>query len=316
MRPMPTRIACLLSALLVCALWPLAARHSGDSGAARASPDVAPQLQAALAAAMAGRTGAAVLLGVESGRILATHRWDIAARTLARPGSTVKPFVLEALLDSGKLAPDYARRCRREVRIAGRRLDCSHPADPRPLDAAAALAYSCNSWFSEAARLLDDGELARALVRVGLTAATGLAEEEATGRVRIPRSAEERQLLALGEANIEVTPLGLVAAYRRLAQARRSPERARALAPVFDGLEGSVTYGMGGQAGAPGLEVAGKTGTASSPAGWTHAWFAGFAPATAPEIVLVVFLEKGRGGADAAPVAGQVFAAYAAAREK
>jgi cell division protein FtsI/penicillin-binding protein 2 len=283
---------------------------------AAAKPELARRLQAAAERAMAGRTGAAVVLDVESGRILAEHRLDLAARTLARPGSTVKPIVLKALLESGKLGAGRTRLCRRQVRIAGRLLDCSHPADPRPLGAAAALAYSCNSWFSEAALLLDDEEIARAFSRAGLTAATGLAESEVTGSVRAPRSAEERQLLALGEESIEVSPLGLLAAYRRLALARRDSESACALAPVFDGLEGSVAYGMGTQAGAAGLEVAGKTGTASSAAGWTHAWFAGFAPAAAPEVVLMVFLEKGRGGADAAPVAGQVFAAYAAAHAK
>jgi cell division protein FtsI/penicillin-binding protein 2 len=61
------------------------------------------------------------------------------------------------------------------------------------------------------------------------------------------------------------------------------------------------------------FRVAGKTGTAPAEQGqWTHAWFAGFAPAGKPEIVLVVFLEKGRGGSDAAEVAREIFAAFAA----
>ena len=42
-----------------------------------------------------------------------------------------------------------------------------------------------------------------------------------------------------------------------------------------------------------------------------HAWFAGFAPAQAPEIVVVVLLDQGRGGTDAAPIAGEIFRAYA-----
>jgi cell division protein FtsI/penicillin-binding protein 2 len=55
--------------------------------------------------------------------------------------------------------------------------------------------------------------------------------------------------------------------------------------------------------------VAGKTGTSAG-----HAWFAGFAPAERPEVVVVVFLESGTGGADAAPVAGTVFRAWADGR--
>jgi penicillin-binding protein 2 len=60
------------------------------------------------------------------------------------------------------------------------------------------------------------------------------------------------------------------------------------------------------------MKVAGKTGTSAAADGpWTHAWFAGYAPATNPDIVLVVFLEKGHGGSDAATVARQVFEAFA-----
>ena len=84
--------------------------------------------------------------------------------------------------------------------------------------------------------------------------------------------------------------------------------------PIFEGLQQSVTYGMGrmAQPDAP-MKVAGKTGTAMADEGpWTHAWFAGYAPAENPEIVLVVFLEKGHGGTDAAGVAREIFAAFAA----
>ena len=62
--------------------------------------------------------------------------------------------------------------------------------------------------------------------------------------------------------------------------------------------------------------IAGKTGTAQTRSGIkgsNHAWFAGFAPYGAPveeQIVVVVFLEYGMGGAATAiPVAGDVFQA-------
>jgi len=50
----------------------------------------------------------------------------------------------------------------------------------------------------------------------------------------------------------------------------------------------------------PGLDIAGKTGTAQMIAkskaekGQDHAWFAAFAPAKAPEVVVVVIAERGR----------------------
>ena len=69
---------------------------------------------------------------------------------------------------------------------------------------------------------------------------------------------------------------------------------------------------MGRGAKPNGMKVAGKTGTAVADEGpWTHAWFAGYAPADDPKIVLVVFLEKGHGGSDAAGVAREIFDAFA-----
>ena len=59
------------------------------------------------------------------------------------------------------------------------------------------------------------------------------------------------------------------------------------------------------------MKVAGKTGTALADEGpWTHGWFAGYAPAENPEIVLVVFLENGH-GSDAAALASKIFGAFA-----
>ena len=105
---------------------------------------------------------------------------------------------------------------------------------------------------------------------------------------------------------MKLTPIQMLVAWRRLANQRANP----ALAPVFQGLQGAVAYGSAQLAGVPGLAVSGKTGT-----GLRHAWFAGFAPSSAPEVVVVVFLERGRGGLDAAPVAGQIFSAVARGRK-
>jgi penicillin-binding protein 2 len=59
------------------------------------------------------------------------------------------------------------------------------------------------------------------------------------------------------------------------------------------------------------MKIAGKTGTAASASTpRTHGFFVGYAPADKPEIVMVVFLEQGR-GMDAAAVAQTVFAAFA-----
>ena len=274
------------------------------------------KLQRAVARSMAGRSGTAVVLDVDSGEILAQYRMDFAARRLIPPGSALKPFTLLALLESGKLDAEAAIVCKRKLRIKDKRMDCTHPPIPGPLNAATALAYSCNYYFAQAVASLADKDLTQAFIRDGLSSPTGLAEGEAAGYVRQPNNTEERQLQALGESSIEITPLELLAAYRKLALRRKQPEASSPpLATVFSGLEGSVAYGMGQLAQVRELGVAGKTGTAASrESSWTHAWFAGYAPAKNPEIVLVVCLEVGRGGADAAPIAGELFRAYQAAR--
>ncbi len=290
----------------------IAAAGHATEATAPAGPD---GLARAVDQAMSGRQGCAVVLDVESGRLLAQHRLDLAARRLVPPGSTLKPFTLLALLDSGIVRADSRLACGHELRIAGRRMDCTHPATAEPLDAAAALAYSCNNYFAHFAGMLPDGRLVRVFERAGLATRTGLAASEVAGHIRPSHGLEDQLLQALGEARIEVTPLGLAEAYRRLALRRgESGSDRMELTPIFAGLEASVSFGMGRAAAPDRVTVAGKTGTAAAVEGpWTHAWFAGYAPADRPEIVVVVFLERGRGGADAAPIARQIFSAWAAA---
>jgi cell division protein FtsI/penicillin-binding protein 2 len=291
-------------------------------------------LQAAVDRALGGRAGAAVVAEVVTGEILAAHGLRTAAHLLARPGSTVKPFVLMALLESGKLDASQRLVCRRPLRIGGVRMDCAHASSIVDLNAEESIAYSCNSYFAEAATRLSAGELVESLRRAGLDSASGLGKEETTGRIETPRDREMLQLEALGDRGIEVTPLELLGAYRKLALQKRSGAGAaggagpaasdgrggadsRALkvdAAVFSGLEESVAYGMAHAASVEGMKIAGKTGTAASrESARTHGFFVGYAPAEKPEIVVVVYLERGNGG-DAAGVAQVVFQEFTKSR--
>ena len=215
-----------------------------------------------------------------------------------------------ALLESGKVNAQTALLCKRTVTIAGHKLDCTHPVTAQPLDPAAALAYSCNSYFTSVATRLTPQQLHDAFIEAGVGATTGWLPNEASGSVALAHSTEELQLQAIGEWGVSVTPLELLHAYRGLALL--SQKNDATLTPLFEGLQQSVSYGMGRMAQPASLKVAGKTGTSPAEDGsWTHAWFAGYAPADKPSIALVVFLERGHGGADAARVAHDIFAAFA-----
>jgi penicillin-binding protein 2 len=147
--------------------------------------------------------------------------------------------------------------------------------------------------------------------------------------------------IAIGQGQLTVTPLqaakfmsavanGGVLWKPRLVQRIERPERGVIwsdsgkvmghveLSPVVwaylrQSLVAVVQKGTGVSARIPGLEIAGKTGTSQTitnskaEKGQDHAWFASFAPARDPEVVVIVLVERGgRGGQVAAPIARRI----------
>jgi cell division protein FtsI/penicillin-binding protein 2 len=266
--------------------------------------------------ALSGQSGAAVVVRVRDRRVLASVGEPLLRLRVATPGSTVKPFVLQLMLEQGAVKPDEKLACRRDLSIAGHSLRCSHPDELGTFQAADALAWSCNSYFATAAARLRPGELERRFAELGFTRPSGLMAAEGAGRVRAAATLQEQQLLAIGAAGVQVTPLELASAYAQLAKS--SPQGATPAGKVvLAGLRLATEYGLAANAAVPKFPVAGKTGTASDPGNpQTHAWFAGFAPADHPEIVVVVFLERGRGSVEAATIARKIFEAYAAGPQR
>lgn len=242
-----------------------------------------------------------VLLDKKSGKLVAAAHLDEAARTLAEPGSTLKPLLLYQLLAAGRWTPERRMACARKLTIAGHRMNCSHPALP-PMDATEALTWSCNSYFAEVAAHVRPEELEAMLRKTGVLAPSGLAANEASAVFHAPENVERTELAFLGVEGVRVSPLELAEAYRWLAnEMEKSPEVA-ATKTVRAGLTDSASYGMADAAGMGGVPVMGKTGTAAlSGVQQTHGWFAGIAG----DVVIVVYLPAGR-GADAARVAGVV----------
>ncbi len=91
---------------------------------------------------------------------------------------------------------------------------------------------------------------------------------------------------------------------------------------VVDGMYGVVNEGgTGVRARLPGIEVCGKTGTAQLASNEflkgkmahefkDNAWFIGYAPRQAPEIVVAALFENGEHGQLAAPIVRDVLKAY------
>jgi penicillin-binding protein 2 len=281
-----------------CAAQPAATWDSAVAQAARVAPDAR-----------------VAVLDIGSGRLLASARLAEAARTLAEPGSTLKPLVLYGLIAAGRWDPNRRIACSRKLRIAGRTMNCSHPqADP--MQAREALTWSCNTYFAAVAASLKpgdkpadkSGDLRSLLAPTGLLSQTKLAPGEATALFRDPQTTEEAQLALLGVAGIRVSPLELAEAYRGLGLKMAAHPEDEAARVVGAGLADSASFGMAGNASLGGVAVAGKTGTASAAAGpQSHGWFVGLAPAPAPRVVVVVYLPAGH-GADAARVAAELLA--------
>ena len=140
--------------------------------------------------------------------------------------------------------------------------------------------------------------------------------------------------LAIGQGYLAVTPLQLAVAYaalanggtvvrphvagslggRKLAFPPRRRVRLRHVWAIRDALYSATHDPWGTSAAIFGnfpIPVAGKTGTAEAPPGSDHSWYASWAPAGHPRIVVVVLIEHGGFGAQAAaPAAREIYSAF------
>ena len=146
--------------------------------------------------------------------------------------------------------------------------------------------------------------------------------------------------LAIGQGYLAVTPLQLAVAYSALANGGKVvrphvggailsahgtvvrrlhfPPRRRLRLTDVDairtGLYNAAHAASGTSAAVFGsfpIPVAGKTGTAETPFGSDHSWYASWAPAGRPHVVVVVLIEHGGFGVEAAaPAAREIYAAF------
>jgi cell division protein FtsI/penicillin-binding protein 2 len=244
---------------------------------------------------------AVVVLDVASGQVLA-ERGQVE-RPLP-PGSTFKIVdVLAAATQPGALSMQV--RCPRPAGTQGppkTKVQCGWllPGGHGELKLEEAVAASCNVYF---------GALGEAVGTPGLAAmARSLGVGVSPGQ--LPGDTAPAALVADGDG-VRITALQLARLLRQVARGVREDGAPLADAAVLGrlrhGLRLAVTQGTAAAA-ASSIPVAGKTGTAalgSSRVGW----FAGYAPADAPTLVVVI-VERGRSGREVAGAAPALLEAF------
>jgi penicillin-binding protein 2 len=270
--------------------------------------------------------------------------FDRTTQGLYPPGSTFKPFVAEAGLAAGLLRPESSLACTSSLTVGDTVFHNVEAGIDAQLTLPQALAISCDTWFYRLGLDLyasRPGTLRRWARSFGFGAPTGVDLPGGTGGLTPePRYAGDAVNLSIGQGRLLVTPLQLAVAYaalanggtivrphlgaavlsprgrvvRRLRFPARARLRLRDLAAIRDGLFRAAHDPGGTSAGVfadfP-VPVAGKTGTAQAPAGSDHSWYASWAPAGRPRVVVVVLIEHGGFGADAAaPAAREIYESY------
>lgn len=315
-------------------------------------------LQKRAYALLAGHRGAAVVLDVDTGEILAAasrpsfdpalleEEWDVlrvdkdaplverVTQGLYPPGSTFKILTM-----SGGLADGQTRMS--ETFVCTGSMDAGHfilndNAVHGAVSLEEAFVWSCNVAFGTIGQRLGKEGIRAWMEAFRLLEPMPLVPGAEPARAPQSDNPSVGAEAGIGQADLLVSPLGMarmaatiarggydVAPRLLKAQTRGGkavwrpepgdpvrvlpPEVARALQSAMLGV---VTRGTGRGAAVPGVQVAGKTGTAENPHGASHAWFVGYAPAGDPRVAVAVILENtGGGGTFAAPLASRLLEA-------
>jgi penicillin-binding protein 2 len=276
------------------------------------------------------------------------------------PGSLFKLMVAAAALQAPVITPFDRLPCPETWWFGNREYHNWEDRNRGALTLHEAIKHSCNTFFYQLGLRVGPERIAALSEAFGLGRPTGSGLVGERGGLVPSAAWKKRVLkerwhagdtvsLSIGQGLVTVTPLQMARVMAALANggtlwkprmvtrvyaADQSPileEMPLAagyvdLAPVvFDFLRRSLWAvvndgGTGKAAYLPGLNIAGKTGTAQTHEFKSdadrkrrdrdHAWFAAFAPADEPEVVVVVFAERaGLGGQVAAPIAREVFRA-------
>ncbi len=334
-------------------------------------------LQVVAELALEGRRGAVVALNPQNGEVLAMASqptfdpnkfavriknadWreltsdpgnpllNRAIQAQCAPGSTFKPIVAIAGLETGSVDENTAFNCPGGANYFGHYYKCW--ATHGSVSLHKGMAQSCDSYFYGVGNKTGIDNIAFYAQQAGIGTKTGIdLPNEASGTMpstewklrnfRQKWFAGETISVAIGQGAVTVTPLQLASAIGGLAAggvwhrphmtvAASKVEKPREWALNQENVK-KIVYGMygvvneggtGGRAKLPGIDVCGKTGSAQVASAEyeaahkdvkDNAWFIGYAPCNNPEIIVAVLWENvGVHGQFAAPTARDVMKSY------
>jgi penicillin-binding protein A len=318
---------------------------------------IEPRLQTITVNALGGQSGGVVVLNAKTGAVLALAGSAYSAPQ--PPGSIFKVITTTAALEGNDVKLNETFPVVTEINPdpdSGARVIANAHDEPCGGTFVQAFAHSCNTVFAPLGVEVGAQRLVEAAERYGFNQTPSLYNTAATrasdpNAMTIPTdfsedtSNTELSVSAIGQGRILATPLGMASVAQAVAnegvrmptpivrdpplQSDAEPvqvtsrENARVLAGLMRAV---VTSGTGVAADIPGLQVAGKTGTAElgprpgappSQPGEGDAenmivdgWFIAFAPVRKPKLAIAVMLidSRGDGGSTAAPIAREILA--------
>jgi peptidoglycan glycosyltransferase len=263
------------------------------------------------------------------------------------PGSTFKVVTATAAIDTGQFTQQSTLSGRNDLLVSGVPLGNDNDESYGQITLTEALAKSVNTVWAQVAEKLGKQTMARYMNRFGFdrkpeldypTEEMSSSGEHLGAKILSPTSPRvDVGRMGIGQDKLEVVPLQMaevaaaVANHGRLmaphlterivdpdgrtvqqvsARVQSVVMKPSTASAVTSMMEAVVSEGTGIEAQIPGVQVAGKTGTAETQIGAAinNVWFIAFAPATKPRVAIAVTLEHvpGQGASFAAPVAREV----------
>ncbi len=272
-----------------------------------------------------------------------------ASMSIKPPGSTIKMLAAIIGLEEGLVTPYTTVKCTGGFRYGNRTFNCTHVHGTVNLEES--IEKSCNIYYYQLILKIGLDRWANYIRKFGFGTKTGIdIGEESNGIVPDTKYYDkvygknkwtEGNLLSLGigQGELSVTPLQLAQYTALLANNGESKKphfvkgivrgetiqyaqfesdivKAEVSQRSLDIVKRGMYKVVNGDGSAkhikiPGIDIAGKTGTAQNPHGEDHALFVAFAPFENPKIAVAVLVENiGFGSTHAAPIARDVIKAY------